>query len=101
MQFQEGNSDGEFSLAEDLVDNIPQYAILSHIWEEEEAIACLLTLLFQSVPGPSRFRFMHLRHASVWQPSTSAWQCPYVLFPSDLASYAGDVTHGHSIEPDS
>ncbi|KAH8656495.1 hypothetical protein BGZ60DRAFT_507817 [Tricladium varicosporioides] len=36
MRFLEGHNNGEFSLTEDLSDNIPQYAILSHRWEAEE-----------------------------------------------------------------
>jgi hypothetical protein len=36
MRFLERKNDGEFSLTEDLGDNIPRYAILSHRWEEEE-----------------------------------------------------------------
>ena len=29
-------NDGEFSLTTDIIDNIPQYAILSHTWGAEE-----------------------------------------------------------------
>ncbi|KAH8650398.1 beta transducin-like protein HET-D2Y [Tricladium varicosporioides] len=36
MRFLECNNDSEFSLTEDLGDNIPQYAILSHRWEAGE-----------------------------------------------------------------
>jgi hypothetical protein len=36
MRFIERNNDGEFSLSEDLGDNPPRYAILSHRWEAEE-----------------------------------------------------------------
>jgi hypothetical protein len=33
MRFLEGNTNGDFSLTKDFVgDNIPEYAILSHIW---------------------------------------------------------------------
>jgi hypothetical protein len=36
MRLLQYNNDGDFSLTEDLGDNIPRYAILSHRWEAEE-----------------------------------------------------------------
>ena len=35
MRLVEPKSHGEFSLTEDLIDNIPPYAILSHTWGED------------------------------------------------------------------
>jgi hypothetical protein len=36
MRLLQHNNDGDFSPTEDLGDNIPQYATLSHRWEAEE-----------------------------------------------------------------
>jgi hypothetical protein len=36
MRLLELNNDGEFSLTQDIIDNIPRYAILSHTWGAEE-----------------------------------------------------------------
>jgi hypothetical protein len=36
MRLLEFNNDGKFSLTQDIIDNIPRYAILSHTWGAEE-----------------------------------------------------------------
>jgi hypothetical protein len=58
MRFVESNDDGEFSLTEVLVDNIPPYAVLSHRWEAEEVTLKDLTDgLGKNKAGYKKIRF--------------------------------------------
>jgi hypothetical protein len=60
MRFLKGNNDGEFSLTEDLINDIPAYAILSHTWggdTEEVTYRELIDGTGKSKAGYDKVRF--------------------------------------------
>jgi hypothetical protein len=60
MHLLKQESDGEFSLTKDLIDNIPLYAILSHTWGDDGQEVIFKDLIEgtgKSKPGYDKIRF--------------------------------------------
>jgi hypothetical protein len=54
MRLLQINENGEFSLTDDLVGNIPPYAILSHTWAEDHEEVRLITRMGFTIVQGSR-----------------------------------------------
>jgi hypothetical protein len=59
MRLLERDSNGEFSLTKDLVNNLPAYAILSHTWGEDDQEVTFQDLTERS--GKSKARYQKIR----------------------------------------
>ncbi|KAF7511882.1 hypothetical protein GJ744_003115 [Endocarpon pusillum] len=75
MRLLQADENGEFSLTDDLINNIPPYAILSHTWGEDHEEVSFIDLTRgprRTKAGYKKLRFLHSRlHATAYD--TFGW----------------------------